>query len=124
MNDPARNKEMSQRFKNGETIASLARAYRISSTRVREILRQERAKEPWCYEKLPTVVRNALANFLFHETGQDIWTLPEVEAAKIVAKYSEAELDRQPNIGAVAIMRIQDWLESNGLRLRQDNVTS
>ena len=43
--NPARNKEILFRYRNGETFASLAKEYGLSNTRIRQITHQERLNQ-------------------------------------------------------------------------------
>ena len=99
----------------GATYAQIGVALGLSSTRIGQLLaKAERlAAQPRWHGQFPA---RAL-NFLIIRGLTD---LPELEAARAVAKLSRRELMKQPNLGKGAIGALEAWLTGLDLALRDE----
>jgi hypothetical protein len=94
----------------GETYASIGRVLGVSLERARQIARKaERlANAPRWYDGLPQRAINLLKRCRLDD-------LPEIEAARAVARLSRRELLSFPNFGRVALAALCAWLATHGL---------
>jgi hypothetical protein len=105
---------------NGQSYARIGRAFAISPTRARQIVRKagRPMRDPRWYDPLPA----RAVTFLHCHT---LATLPEAEAAAAVARLSRRELLSASNgVGKATAAALAAWLARHGLELCAEEKTA
>jgi len=97
----------------GWTYAAIGGMLSVSLERARQIVKKaERLRDqPRWHDKLPTRALNFLRNY-------ELDILPEIDAARAVARLSRPELLGMPNFGKNACAAVVAWLSRHGLKLQ------
>jgi len=100
----------------GESYRSVGRVLGVSAERARQIVRKaERlANAPRWYDGLPQRAINLLKAYRLDD-------LPEIDAARAVARLSRRDLLSIPNFGHVSLDALCDWLARRGLTLSSES---
>ncbi|WP_157516678.1 Mor transcription activator family protein [Methylosinus sp. LW3] len=115
-----RNREIWERFHNGETAPSLAREYSISLTRVHQLIASENAHEH--RSKLPTGALSVRSVNGLLNNGIVSVRLEEITPNWVVANLDEGDLRAIRSLGKNGRNEITAWLAIHGLTLRKRNV--
>jgi hypothetical protein len=115
-----KSQEIVQRYRGGEPVAALSRAFNISPQRIYQIILQESASETRSKLPVGALSMRAMKALLYNPVVPV--KISEIDPEWVVKHFDSLDLKGIRNLGDKGRKEVIAWVESHGLKLRDRKI--